>query len=362
LIRIKDLSLFQLKFLFILKMSTRDPASGNSRHLEICFPDTRSATLQTKTFNIVKIGPRVYSLKTKDSVVSLAKTLSFWLQQNFMLDEEDYSKLLQCRSSILSTQHESRSINDSASVQILTEKAITKKSKKKKDKSLATKDTMKKFDLLGDKYQNFSEKNLDCNTNTGTSSKYNIEPFFGNLNKDLNSPVKDSMTHQGIAIKKNSTETLFSVDKQPRASAEIVATVNACVEKDANPFVFPEMVRGDPDSPCFTSDQRNFTNNFLEPINEFRIEERQSLGSCLEVVEFKLEDAKSLGSCLEKSVTNAGGVPVLTPEMSPLVNLPDKSLSKKKKSKGKKSKELSMTNSVVKSKKRKEVKASEKTD
>jgi hypothetical protein len=70
LIRIKDSSLFQLNFLFILKMSTTDPASGDSRYLEICFPDTRSATLQTKTFNIVKIGPRVFSLKTKDSIVS----------------------------------------------------------------------------------------------------------------------------------------------------------------------------------------------------------------------------------------------------------------------------------------------------
>jgi hypothetical protein len=279
-----------------------------------------------------------------------------------MLDEEDYSKLLQCRTSILSTQHTSHPIEDSGSVQILTEKAVTKKSKKKKDKNLATKDTEKKFEFLGDKYQRFSEKNLDYNTYTGTSSKYNIEPFFGNLNKDLNSSVKDSVGNQGIAIKKNSTETLFSVDKQPRASAEIIATVNACPEKDANPFVFPDMVRGDPGSPCYTSDQRNFSNNFLEPINEFRIGERQSLGSCLDVGEFKLEDAKSLGSCLEKSVTNAGGVPVLTPEMSPLVDLPDKSLSKKKKKKGKKSKELSITNSVVKSKKRKGLKASEKTD
>jgi hypothetical protein len=55
-----------------------------------------------------------------------------------MLDEGDYSKLLQCRTSILSKQHDSRSINESASVQILTEKAINKKSKKKKDKIIAT--------------------------------------------------------------------------------------------------------------------------------------------------------------------------------------------------------------------------------
>jgi hypothetical protein len=277
-----------------------------------------------------------------------------------MLDEGDYSKLLQCRTSILSTQHDSQSINDSASVQILTEKAITKKSKKKKDKNIATKEIEKKFEILGDKYQRFPEKNLDCNTNTGTSSKYNIEPFFGNLNKDLNSSVKDSVLgSQGIACKKNSTETLFSVDKQPRASNEIVAMVNTCIEKDVNPFIFPEIVRGDDDSPCFTSDQRNFMGNFLEPINEFRIEERQSHGSCLDVGELKLEDAKSLGSCLEK---NGGGVPLLTPKMSLQVNLPDKSESKKKKSKGKKSKDNGITNSAAKSKKRKGVKTSEKTD
>jgi hypothetical protein len=201
---------------------------------------------------------------------------------------------------------------------------------------------------------------LDRNTNTGTRSKYNIEPFFGNLNRDLNSSVKDSVLGgQGIACKKNSTETLFSVDKQPRASAEIVATVNACIEEDANPFVFLEMVRGDDDSPCFTSDQRNFTGNFLEPVHEFRIEERQSIGSCLDVGEFKLEDAKSLGSCLEK---NGGGVQLLTPEMSQQVKLPDKSESKKKKSKGKKSKDNGTTTSAAKSKKRKGVKSSEKTD
>jgi hypothetical protein len=60
-----------------------------------------------------------------------------------MLDEGDYSKLLQYRTSILSTHHDSHSINESASVQILTEKAINKKSKKKKDKNIATKETEK---------------------------------------------------------------------------------------------------------------------------------------------------------------------------------------------------------------------------